>query len=114
QEALDEATDLVRSLGLLTIPDDEMRIAVMPEFRRGVAVAYCDSPGAFEEGGVAYVAISPTPADWSAERTASFYREYNSAMLRDLIVHEAMPGHMLQIAHGRHFKGSTRVRQMFY
>jgi uncharacterized protein (DUF885 family) len=113
EAALAEATDEVRRLGLATIPDDPMRIELMPEFRRGVAVAYCDSPGPFETGGVAYVAISPTPADWSAERSASFYREYNLAQLRNLMVHEAMPGHMLQIAHARRFRGSTRVRQMF-
>jgi uncharacterized protein (DUF885 family) len=113
EQAMVEATDAVRRLGIITVPDDPMRIEVMPEFRRGIAVAYCDSPGAFEEGGLAYVAISPTPYDWPPERVASFYREYNSAMLRDLVVHEAMPGHMLQIAHARRFKGSTRVRPMF-
>jgi uncharacterized protein (DUF885 family) len=113
EQAMGEATDAVRRLGILTVPDDPMQVEVMPEFRRGVAVAYCDSPGAFEEGGLAYVALSPTPADWPAERVTSFYREYNSAMLRNLIVHEAMPGHMLQIAHARHFRGSTRVRQLF-
>jgi uncharacterized protein (DUF885 family) len=113
EQALAEATDEVRRLGILTVPDDPMEIEVMPEFRRGIAVAYCDSPGALEMGGLAYVAISPTPADWSAERVASFYREYNSAHLRDLIVHEAMPGHMLQIAHARRYRGSTRVRSLF-
>jgi uncharacterized protein (DUF885 family) len=113
EQALTEATDEVRRLGILTVPDDPMEIEVMPEFRRGIAVAYCDSPGALEMGGLAYVAISPTPADWSAERVASFYREYNSAHLRDLIVHEAMPGHMLQIAHARRYRGSTRVRSLF-
>jgi uncharacterized protein (DUF885 family) len=113
EQAMVEATDAVRRLGIITVPDDPIRIEVMPEFRRGIAVAYCDSPGAFEEGGLAYVAISPTPSEWPPERVASFYREYNSAMLRDLVVHEAMPGHMLQIAHARRFTGTTRVRPMF-
>jgi uncharacterized protein (DUF885 family) len=113
EQALAEATEAVRGFDLIAVPDDPMQIEVMPEFRRGIGVAYCDSPGALEAGGVAYVAISPTPSDWSAERVASFYREYNSASLRNLMVHEAMPGHMAQIAHARRFRGSTRVRQVF-
>jgi uncharacterized protein (DUF885 family) len=113
ERALSEATDTVQLLGLVTVPDDPMKIEVMPEFRRGISVAYCDAPGALEQGGITYVAISPTPSDWSGERVASFYREYNLAQLRDLMVHEAMPGHVLQNAHARRFRGSTRVRAVF-
>ena len=113
ETALTEITHGVRELIPITVPPDEMRIEVMPEFRRGVAVAYCDSPGPLEEGGIAYVAVAPTPAEWPAERVASFYREYNTAMLRNLMIHEAMPGHMLQIAHARKFRGTTRARRLF-
>ena len=28
--------------------DNPIKVIVMPEIRRGVAVAYCDSPGALE------------------------------------------------------------------
>ena len=57
-----------------------------------------------------FYCIAPTPADWSPERVESFYREYNDHMVRDLTVHEAMPGHFLQLAHSRRYSGSTRVR----
>ena len=57
-----------------------------------------------------FYCIAPTPADWSAERVESFYREYNNHMIRNLTVHEAMPGHYLQIAHSRRFRAATRVR----
>jgi uncharacterized protein (DUF885 family) len=33
-------------------------------------------------------------------------------MVRNLTVHEAMPGHFLQLAHGRRYRGSTRVRSL--
>ena len=86
-------------------------IQEMPEFARGVAVAYCDSPGPLETAPVpTFYCISPTPADWSPERVESFYREYNNHMVRNLTVHEAMPGHFLQLAHSRRYSGSTRVR----
>ena len=109
---LAEATELVTSSGVVRVPDDPLEIEVMPELRRGVAVAYCDAPGPLEEGGVTRFAISPKPAGWSPERVASFYREYNTAMMANLTVHEAMPGHMVQLAHARRYRGATRVRQV--
>ncbi len=114
EQAYRDCVDTVRRLGLVTIPDDPVRVEVMPEFRRGVAVAYCDPPGPLEDGGVTSFAISPTPADWSPERVASFYREYNSAMVVNLAVHEAMPGHVLQLAVARRFRGPTPVRRAFW
>ena len=83
----------------------------MPEINRGVAVAYCDPPGPLEPTPLpTFIAVSPTPADWPAYRVASFYREYNRHMVHNLMVHEAMPGHYLQLAHARRFAGSTRAR----
>ena len=113
KETLDSCTDFVRSKNLLTVPEEPIKIIVMPEFRRGVAVAYCDSPGPLEEGGETFYAISPTPSDWSKERVKSFFREYNNYMLQDLSVHEAMPGHYLQLAHANKFKAPTMVRAIF-
>jgi uncharacterized protein (DUF885 family) len=112
---LGELTALVRDRDLVLVPDDAVEIIEMPEARRGIAVAYCDPPGPLEADGPdgpppTFFAVSPTPAGWSSERVASFYREYNDHMLRDLTVHEAMPGHVLQLAHSRRFRGSTPVR----
>lgn len=110
EAALVRCTEAVRDLGLVSVPEDPLRIELMPVFRRGVAVAYCDQAGPLEEGGETSFAIAPTPEHWSAEQKRSFYREYNHAMVVDLTVHEAMPGHMLQLAHARRFRGSTLVR----
>ena len=109
-ESLKKATDFVGQHKLVSLPEEPCQIIEMPEFNRGVAIAYCDSPGPLEKGGTTYYAIAPTPSDWSAERSLSFYREYNKAMLDDLTVHEAMPGHFLQLMHANHFQAPTRVR----
>ncbi|MDP9240860.1 MAG: DUF885 domain-containing protein [Actinomycetota bacterium] len=111
EETLAQATAFVADHDLVTLLDDPLEIMPMPEFARGVAVAYCDAPGPLETRIVpTFYAISPTPSDWPAERVESFYREYNDHMLPSLTVHEAMPGHYLQLAHARRFRGSTRVR----
>jgi uncharacterized protein (DUF885 family) len=113
RRTMDEATEFVRKHDVLTLPDDPCVIEEMPEFARGVAVAYCDPPGPLETADVpTFYCISPTPAGWSPQRVESFYREYNDHMLRDLTVHEAMPGHFVQLAHARRFRADTRVRAL--
>ncbi|MEP6603508.1 MAG: DUF885 domain-containing protein [Spartobacteria bacterium] len=113
QKVMSEATDFVKKQGFVTVPDAPLDIIVMPEFKRGQAVAYCDSPGPLEKNGKTFFAVAPTPTDWKKERKESFFREYNNYMIRDLTVHEAMPGHYLQLAHANQFKAPTMVRSIF-
>jgi uncharacterized protein (DUF885 family) len=113
ESVLAQATDFVRTNDLVTVPDRPIKVIVTPEFKRGRGVAYCDSPGALEPNGETFVAIEPTPSDWPEARKVSFYREYNNYMMHDLVVHEAMPGHFLQLAHSNQFKAPTLVRAIF-
>jgi uncharacterized protein (DUF885 family) len=113
KEVVREATDFVKSHNLVTIPDTPLDVIAMPEFKRGVAIAYCDSPGPLDKTGKTFFAVAPTPQDWSKERKESFFREYNNYEIRDLTVHEAMPGHYLQLAHANEFSAPTLVRAIF-
>jgi uncharacterized protein (DUF885 family) len=106
---LDKATEFVRERDLVRVPDEPVAVIEMPEYRRGVAVAYCDSSGPLEATPQTFYAISPTPSDWPKPRVESFYREYNDAMLAELSVHEAMPGHYLQLMHNNKFKSKVRA-----
>jgi uncharacterized protein (DUF885 family) len=112
RDALAAQTAFVTDHRLLSVYDDPVELIVMPEIDRGVAVAYCDSPGPLEPSPLStFIAVSPTPTDWPAGRVASFYREYNRHMVHNLMVHEAMPGHYLQLQHSRRFTGSdTAIR----
>ncbi len=111
-DALMHLNARVRELDLVTVHDDPVRVVPMPESRRGVSVAYCDPPGPLDPRAreqPTLVAVAPPPADWPAERRESFFREYNAGMLRNLMVHEAVPGHALQLAHAARHTGGTRV-----
>lgn len=112
RSALEQSTDFVRERDLVSIPDVAIEVIEMPEIHRGVAVAYCDAPGPLESARVpTFVAVSPTPRGWDEERVRSFYREYNATLLHDLTIHEAMPGHVLQLAHAAALSSPTRVRR---
>jgi uncharacterized protein (DUF885 family) len=113
EEDLKTTTEFVRANNLVTVPDKPVKIIVMPEFQRGVAVAYCDAPGPLEINGETFFTISPTPKDWTPQRVLSFFREYNTYMLQDLTIHEGMPGHYLQLAHSNTFKAPTMIRAIF-
>ena len=108
---LGEATEFVKKENIVRVPDEACRVIEMPEYRRGVAIAYCDSTGPFEKKQESVYAIAPTPTDWPAKRAVSFYREYNRAMLADLTVHEAMPGHYLQAMHAN--RSNSLLRALF-
>ena len=112
RDALVAQTAFVTERRLLSVYDDPVELIAMPEIDRGVAVAYCDSPGPLEPSPLpTFIAVSPVPADWPAQRVASFYREYNRHLVHNLMVHEAMPGHYLQLQHSRRFTGSdTAIR----
>lgn len=113
REGLKDITSFVEKKKLVTVPDDPVEIIVMPEHQRGFYIGYCDSPGPLEENGTTFYAISPTPKSWSVERAETFYREYNDYMLQNLTIHEAMPGHYLQIAHANKFVADTPLRAIY-
>jgi uncharacterized protein (DUF885 family) len=109
KQALAQATTFVREKDLVTVPNDPVKVILMPEFQRGVAVAYCDSPGPLDKGLDTYFAISPIPDDWTNQQADSFLREYNSRMIQLLTIHEAMPGHYLEGAHSAQFPSTLRA-----
>jgi uncharacterized protein (DUF885 family) len=109
KKLLADATQFVAKHDLVRIPEQPCDVIEMPEYRRGVAVAYCDASGPLEKKAETFYAISPTPKDWPEKRALSFYREYNASMLAELTVHEAMPGHFLQIMHNNAFDSTVRA-----
>jgi uncharacterized protein (DUF885 family) len=107
--ALEETTAFVRAGDFVSMPVEPLEIIVMPEFQRGVAVAYCDPPGPLDKGQRTFYAVSPIPSDWTQQQVDSFLREYNDRSIDELTIHEAMPGHYLQIAHANRYPSVLRA-----
>lgn len=112
EAALAQAVEFARARDIVTLPDAPVNIILMPEFQRGVAVAYCDPPGPLDKELPTFFAVSPIPDDWSDEQAASFLREYNSYMIHELCVHEGVPGHYLQLWHAN--RASSVLRSALF
>jgi uncharacterized protein (DUF885 family) len=97
--ATEAARQFLVQKDLIKLPDGPVRIILMPEFQRGFAVAYCDSPGPLDKNLDTFYAVSPIPDDWTEAQATSFTREYNNRGIQDIAVHEAMPGHYVQLFH---------------
>jgi len=83
---------------ILKLPDpDHCQVIEMPEFQRGNSVAFLNSAPPLDATAASIYAVSPPPKDWDAARVESFLSEYNSRMLQVLTLHEAYPGHYVQL-----------------
>lgn len=108
EQYLEQASNFVVAKNLVTMPEEPVEIIVMPEFQRGVAVAYLDPPGALESDQKAFYAVAPLPEDWTDAEVESFLREYNLYSLQDLTIHEGVPGHYLQLALAKRYPSTLR------
>ena len=109
RETTEQATAFVREKGFIRMADGPVRIITMPKFQQGNSVAYNDPPGPFEKGQQNFYAVSPIPDDWTDEQAKSFLTEYNEYMIHDLSIHEAMPGHYLQLDHSNRTDNPLRA-----
>ncbi len=95
---LQQASDFVVDNDIVTMPEEPVEIIVMPEFQRGIALAYLSPPGPLDKDQKAFYAVAPLPSDWTETQVESFLREYNLYSIQNLTIHEAVPGHYLQLA----------------
>jgi uncharacterized protein (DUF885 family) len=109
KQQLQQTIDFVIEKNIVTMPDEPVEIIIMPEFRRGVSVAYLDAPGPLDKGQSSFYAVAPLPSDWTEEQIQSFLREYNIYSIQDLTIHEGVPGHYLQLALSNRYPSTLRA-----
>ena len=96
---LDEARAFVKEKHLLTLPSrSNLQVIPTPVFMRGsYPVGGFNAAPALEPQLGAFYWVTPIPPSWPAERADSKLREYNFYKLKLLTLHEAMPGHYVQM-----------------
>jgi len=106
---VDRIKAFIRDRDILRLPDpDRCQVIEMPEFRRGNSLAYLENAPPLDPDAASLYAVSPPPADWDAGRVKSFLEEYNRHMLQILTIHEAYPGHYVQLEYSNRTRSLIR------
>jgi uncharacterized protein (DUF885 family) len=95
---VDRIRRFLRDNEILRLPDpDRCQVIEMPEFQRGNSTAYLNPAPPLDAKAASVYAVGPPPRDWDARRVTSYLEEYNAYMLQLLTIHEAYPGHYVQL-----------------
>ena len=117
RQDLAEARAFVEEKRLLTLPPRaNLQVIPTPEFMRGVySVGGFSAAPALEPQLGAFYWVTPIPPDWPRERVESKLREYNYYKLKLLTIHEAMPGHYVQMEIANNVQPESRrvLRSVF-
>lgn len=96
---------------LLTLdPSRPLLVRETPAYMRGVAGASISAPGPLDPKGMTYYNVDPLDK-YSPAEAESFLREYNHWTLQVLSIHEAVPGHYVQLLYSN--KSSSKVKSLF-
>jgi uncharacterized protein (DUF885 family) len=117
KKTLEQATAFVREKGLVTLPSrSNLEVIETPEFMRGIyAVGGFNAAPPLQPELGAFYWITPIPNGWPKDRIESKLREYNNYGLQHLTVHEAMPGHYVQLEYANDVQPKSRrlLRNVF-
>ncbi len=91
-------------------PTRPLLVRVTPAYKRGIAAASIDPPGPYDPTAATYFNVDPIE-ERGPERAESFLREYNRWILPVLVIHEALPGHYVQLLYAN--KSPSRIKSVF-
>ncbi len=98
-----------RERDVVALAEEPLAIEWTPVFLRAFGGAMLSSPGPLDRGLRSYFYVTPTPDDWTPEQVESYLREDNDRMLVTLVIHEAVPGHYLQLAYANRSPSFVRA-----
>ena len=91
-------------------PTRPLIVRETPPHKRGIAGASIDSPGPYDPDAPTYYNVTPLD-DHSPDAAESWLREYNDWMLPILNIHEAVPGHYVQLVYAN--KSPSLIKSIF-
>ena len=101
----------VREKDLLTQDASRpLQVRATPVYQRGFSIASVNAPGPYDATANTYYNVSPLD-DYTPEQAESFLREYNRWQLQVLNIHEAVPGHYVQLLYAN--KSPSRIKTLF-
>jgi len=100
EKTIPKLTGFVRSKDLVTLdPSKPLVIRKEPPYMAGSgAGASMSSPGPYDKEGNSYFNVGSL-AGYTPEKAESYLREYNNYTLQILCIHEAIPGHYVQLVY---------------
>ncbi|MBS1501015.1 MAG: DUF885 domain-containing protein [Bacteroidetes bacterium] len=108
---LPKLTAFVTEKNLVTLdPTKPLVVRKEPGYMAGVAGASMSSPGPYDVSQNSYFNVGSL-AGWSPERAESYLREYNLYILQILCIHEAIPGHYVQLVYSN--KAPSMIKSIF-
>ena len=104
-------TKFVNDKNLLYMdPGKPLVVRKEPAYMAGVAGASISSPGPYDKEGNTYYNVGSL-AGYSKEEAESYLREYNHYILQILNIHEAIPGHYVQLVYSN--QSPSMIKSLF-
>lgn len=104
-------TQFIAEKDLVTMdPTKPLVVRKEPEWMAGVAGASISSPGPYDKEGKTYYNVGSLAA-YTPEAAESYLREYNQYTIQILNIHEAIPGHYVQLIHAN--KSPSLIQTIF-
>ena len=97
-----------RERELMGMADEPLQITWTPVFMRAYGGAFLAPPGPLDKGLDSYYFITPPDETRGADAVESYLREDNYRMLSLTCIHEAIPGHYLQLNYSNRAPSLTR------
>ena len=111
ERQLPELTKWVNDHHLVELDESKpLIVRETPLHKRGIAGASIDAPGPYDANAPTYYNVTPLDGE-RADRAESWLREYNRWMLPVLNIHEAIPGHYVQLVYAN--RSPSLIKSIF-